>query len=496
MMENPYLRFGLRFNPFPRSEAEQYRNEPEMLRVFLFENEKRKLEKFAKEIESTSVSFVVIGPWGTGKSLFLLYFYRLLREYFGKDKVVLCYVKAPSDTFGLLRGIAEELSKADSRLKIGKRASEDDLLRGIRESVRRLVQEDKVVFIAIDQLEETYRKLKEELEGDEFRREVSKLAETIRGKLSAMESRKYALGISAIEVEWTELCDRWPSLKGLDIIRLRRLHIDEVPLFVESFLKVARDEKYIKENPELAEKVSENSCYPFDISALNEIYNLSKGVQRYVCSYASETLEYAVTKGYAEVIDSDILCLAIDPNRYTWKTALSEILPFHYWRIRGVLSDVLAWISDTYGDKLNIFYLGSPKRDLHLVQVNEQVLALVTLCRANTITGRDIEKVLEEHGKEISVDDTKIEINKMLLLLFVPSRLSGGKLFDSKARIILVRMRDFIKWVRVNRDSDEEWGRLVAFYAAIKGLLPSYLPTLKDKIKESQEILKLLGLFE
>jgi len=496
MMENPYLRFGLRFNPFPRSEAEQYRNEPERLRVFLFEDEKRKLEKFAKEIESTSVSFVVVGPWGTGKSLFLLYFYRLLREYFGKDKVVLCYVKAPSDTLSLLRGIAEELSKIDSRLKIGKRVSEDDLLRGIRESVRRLVQEDKVVFIAIDQLEETYRKLKEELEGDEFRREVSRLAETIRGKLSAMESRKYALGISVIEVEWTELIDRWPSLGGLDVIRLRVLHIDEISPFIENFLNSARDKEYIEQNPELAKSISENPCYPFAESVLNEIYNLSAGIQRYVCSYASKVLDYVATKNYIEVIDTDILYLAIDPIRHIWRTINKEILPFHPWRVKSVLSEILAWIDKDYGESLGMLYLGSPKRDIHLVQIGDKVLALASICRSTTIKGDLIEDTLKKCGREIEVSGVKIKIDRIVLLFFVPSNVSLGKLLDFKARVILAGKRDFIKWIKINRDSDEEWGRLAALYAAIRGILPTYLTMLEDKAKEAQEVLKILGILE
>ena len=68
-------KYGLKYNPFPRREAEQYLNSPEKLHIILFEKEKRILEKFSEEVSNATVNFVVHGPWGTGKTLFLIYFY-------------------------------------------------------------------------------------------------------------------------------------------------------------------------------------------------------------------------------------------------------------------------------------------------------------------------------------------------------------------------------------------------------------------------------------
>lgn len=89
--------YGLKFNPFPRGEAEQYRENPEKLEIILFDLERQRLYNYAKEIDVSSISFAVVGPWGTGKSLFLIYFYKLLRQLYSIDKIKFAYIKAPTN---------------------------------------------------------------------------------------------------------------------------------------------------------------------------------------------------------------------------------------------------------------------------------------------------------------------------------------------------------------------------------------------------------------
>lgn len=486
MGEASYERYGLRHNPFPRGEAEQYRDTPEKLDIILFDEDKEKLKRYAEALKSSSVSFAVIGPWGTGKSLFLIYFYRLLREKYGKDKVKMIYIKAAKDVEELLRRMAEELN-----IKIPKRKLEiNEIISLIREKIKDLVNNNIFVYIAIDQLEETYRNI---ITQDPTK--LAELAEVLRGRLSALVGNKYALGLAIIHTIWASLTSQWPSLSGINKISLRPLaDPGEVSEFIARYLQLARDETLIKDE-ELKATIREKPYYPFTEDAILEIYKLSGGIQRTLCELASEALDKAVARG-AEAIDSMLIRMSVDFKTYLRDRAMSEIYPFHHMRVPIVIREILAYISDKYYERFKLFWIGSVNnsRDMFLIMLDNKNILVSCISKQN-IASTDIEeKVIKPIREGVQIDNNKINVDRVILLIVVPSNVTYSKLMEPSARILLAQNKNKVSIVIINSDSIDQWGRLVAFYLSITGELRNYIVSQKEEEEEVKNILEMLRL--
>jgi hypothetical protein len=105
---------------------------------------------------------------------------------------------------------------------IPKRAQVTDVVEAIRLRVKELVNQGMIIYIAIDQLEEAYRNA---MNNPSL---LGQLAEVLRGKLSAMVGKRYALGISMIDLLWKDFVSKWPSVSGIDTIWLRELNEYEI----------------------------------------------------------------------------------------------------------------------------------------------------------------------------------------------------------------------------------------------------------------------------
>ncbi len=491
MEASPYMKFGLKFNPFPRGEAEQYRDKPEKLEVFLFEAEKNKLHNFSKEISFTSVSFVVLGSWGTGKTLFLLYFYKLLRKLYGRDKVELIYIKAPRNSSEIINRIYnyfinKKLVKRETRRSL----SEEEKINNIANTIEKLAEEEQIVYIAIDQLEEVFRYARYSLKPEESASELLRLAETLRGRLSAIASKRYAMGISCIDVEWYDFSESWPSLKGLEQLRLRPLQRHEVPEFVYKYLETARDKDFIEASPELSKHIQDNPYYPFTLEALEVLWNYSAGVQRYICSWAGTALEEVSAEKQVMNIDADIIRLVVDPRYEIYYTAYNDIYPYHHTRLMPLLREILAWIESTYPD-LGVYYIG-PSNNALLVMVKDKILALINYSRP--LTKNDIPYIDKILSEGLDIEGEKVKPDKVMILIWVPRSIPASKIMDTVVKLYILKHRDKILVKKLDRDTYHVWGRLAAYYAMIMGMLPLYLVTDKEKRKEAEELLKLLGL--
>jgi hypothetical protein len=471
-------RFGLKFNPFPRAEAEQYRNEPEKLDIILFNYEKKKLVEYAKAIQNATVSFAVVGPWGTGKTLFLLYFYKLLRQLYGVDKVKFIYIKAPSNNEDLIKRLCNELGVSVSSRKL------TELLEAVRQKIIDLVNNSYIVYIALDQLEETYRNISH----DEA--QVHEFVEILRGKLSAMVEKRYALGISIVEPAWGDLVARWPSITGIDAIRLKALEPEEVGLFIAKYLEKVRAPELVKKY-NLEKEINENPTYPFMDDAVIEMYRLSGGVQRNICSWAYELLEKSKDK--FERIDSYIVRLLIDKKLYLWQRSLEEILPYHSMRAAMVVKEIMAYIWNKYGSKYNIVWSGPIDRNIILTNISGKNIILYIAAK-QTITVEDLQIITKYLQEGVTIDSEKLEIHSAIILHFTSQSTPYSKLVDPKASIWFMKIGEKLKRKIVFGDSVKEWGRLAAFYLHIKNELISYITSEDEEDLEIREILKILGL--
>lgn len=483
-----YEKFGLRYNPFPRGEAEQYLNTPEKLNIVLFEDIKRRLKRYAESIKTSTVSFAVMGPWGTGKTLSLIYFYKLLRELYGKDEdtVKMIYIKAAKDVNELLKRIAEQLE-----VKIHKKRPElDEIISLIREKIYERSKNNKFTYIAIDQLEETYRNI---IEQDPTK--LAELAEVIRGRLSALVPSRYALGLAIIHTAWMDLVSRWPSLSGIEKISLRPLaDYMEVSEFVSEYLSMARDEKLVKDNG-LIEIVKERPYYPFTEDAILELYNLSAGVQRTLCEVASKALDKAAAEDI-DTIDSILIRMSMDFKTYLRDRAIKEIYPFHHMRVPIVIREILAYISDKYYEQFKMFWIGpvNNSRDMFLIMLNDKNIVISCISKQNITQNDIIEKVIKPLKEGVYINGNKVTVDKVILLVVIPSSILYSRLMEASARILLAQHRGKVSIVFINSDSVDQWGRLVAFYLAIIGELKSYITSRNDEIEEIKDILKILHL--
>ncbi len=472
-------RYGLKFNPFPRAESEQYRNNPEMLEIILFDAEKGMLDRFAKELTNTSVSFAVIGPWGTGKTLFLLYFYRLLRQKYGADLVKFIYVKAPSDVEDMINRISSELG-----IHIPRRQPLSEAIELLRRKVNELVNKGFIIYIAIDQLEETYRNIEHNNEL------ISQLVEVLRGKLSAMVDRKYALGISMIDIAWDTLKSQWPSLAGIDTLKLRRLEPEEVEPFIIGYLERARDPELIKKY-NLEEIIKSNPAYPFTDDAIAELNKMSKGVQRYICSWAGEVIEKSVNK--FDKIDSFVLRLLIDRKTYLRQRAMEEILPYHPQRVPMIIREILSYIWIDRRTKYDIRLVSSLDRDVIFISIGGR--NLVSLCIARqTVLLDDLQRIARYLSEGITIGNERINIDGALIVQVVPRDVSYARLIDQNAIPLYIKLGERLKHVILYKDSVDEWGRIVAFYLAVTGVLYGYFTTEDDKDAEIRWIMEKFGL--
>ncbi len=475
----------MRFNPFPRGEAEQYIDTPERLNIFLFDMERRRLCEYASEVSNSSVSFVVTGGWGTGKSLFLLYFYRLLREKFGSDNVVLVYVKAPSSSYDILARIYDFFAGKGLIKRSRREMSRDDLLGVIRDVSARLVDEGRVVYIAVDQLESVLECLLSSSESGE----VGRLAETLRGGLSAMLGRRYALGVSAIDVYWRLFSEGWESIRGLDIITLRPLLREEAARFIESYLDIARDNEYINGVPELREAIKNNPLYPFTMEAVNELWAYSRGVERYLCSWASKALDLVVEQNIPE-IGVDLIRIAIDQRYEFYITAGNEVFRYHYTRVVPLVREIMAWFSENV-PSANIVYLGQVDNVL-LISVKDKPVAIINIF--GFFKSDHVKYIKEIIDNGVKIGNRIFKPEKVLILLWVSKRLLPSKTMDVEARMFWYENRDKVLIKRINRDDVLAWGRLAAYYAIITGCLPDYLSSDKEREEEKREILRILGI--
>jgi hypothetical protein len=471
-------RYGLKFNPFPRTEAEQYRNEPEKLEVVLFDYERNKLEEYARIIQNATVSFAVIGPWGTGKTLFLLYLYKLLRQLYGVNKVKLVYIKAPSDNEDLVKKLCNELGISTTSKKLA------DLLEVVRQRIKELVNSGYIVYIALDQLEETYRNITED------EKKVHEFVEIVRGKLSAMVEKSYVLGISIIEPVWGAIIARWPSMTGIESIKLRTLEPEETEIFIARYLERARDQELIRMYG-LEKEIKDNPTYPFTEDAVAEIYRLSGGVQRNICAWAYESLEKSKDK--FDRIDSFIVRLVIDRKLYLRQRSMEEILPYHPMRIPMVIKEILSYIWNKYGSKYNVIWIGPIDRNILFINLagKNTILYMVT---KQTLTAEDltpIEKYLQEG---VAINNEKYKVDVAIVLHFVSQSSPYSKLVEPGASVIFMKIGDKLKRKVVFRDSVNEWGRLAAYYLYVRNELPFYIMSEDDENAEIKAILKILGL--
>ena len=478
-------RYGLSFNPFPRGEAEQYRGDPDRLDIILFDAEKEKLRSFAKELDKTVASFAVVGPWGTGKSLFLIYFYKLLRNMYGADKVYFVYVKAPSNVEDMLTRICSEL-----KIPIPKKFSYNDVVEAIRQRVKELVESGYIVYIAVDQLEETYRNIMQ-LEERLVPNLVAQLVETIRGKLSAMVDKRYALGIAVIDTVWQELTTRWQSLAGIDTLRLRTLEQEEIGIFVMRYLEKARSQEIIKEQG-LEEVVRNNPLHPFTDDAIAELYKMSRGVQRNICSWAYDLLEKSKDK--FDKIDSFVIRLLIDKKAYLRQRVVEEILPYHPMRVPMVVREVLSYIGLQHGSKYGIMWIGPIDKNTFLLNVKGKNTALFCIAKQH-IDLDDIEPLLRYLQEGAAIGNEKVSIDNAIMLQVVSRQgVSYSKLIGTQANLQLAKFSARLRHKILDKDSLEEWGRLTAFYLYIKRELMGYITSDSDEDAEVREIIKLVGL--
>jgi hypothetical protein len=472
-------RYGLKFNPFPRAEAEQYRSEPEKLDIVLFDYERKKLEEYARVVQNATVSFALIGPWGTGKTLFLLYFYKLLRQLYGVNKVKLIYVKAPSDNEDLVRKLCNELGISVTSKRLV------DLLEVIRQRTKELINSGYIVYIALDQLEETYRNIIDD------EKKVHEFVEIVRGKLSAMVEKGYAFGISIIEPVWSDIIARWPSMAGIESIKLRALEPEETEVFIAKYLEKARDQELIKMY-NLEEEIKKNPTYPFTDDAVAEIHRLSGGVQRNICAWAYELLEKSKDK--FDRIDSFIVRFIIDKKLYLRQRSLEEILPYHPMRAPMVIKEILSYIWNKYGSsKYNIIWIGPVDKNALFINVAGKNIILYIVTK-QTLTAEDLSPIVKYVQEGVTINSEKYKVDMATVLQFVSQNTLYSKLVEPGASAIFMKIGDKLKRKVVFRDLVNEWGRLAAFYLYIRNILPTYITSEDEEDVEIKAILKILGL--
>jgi hypothetical protein len=471
-------RYGLAFNPFPRAEAEQYRNEPEKLDIVLFDYEKRKLEEYARVIHNTTISFAVIGPWGTGKTLFLLYFYKLLRQLYGSDKIKFIYIKAPSDNEDLVKKLCNEIGVPTSSKRLA------DLLEAIRQKIKDLISSGYIVYIALDQLEETYRNISyDETVLQEF-------VEIIRGKLSAMVEKGYALGISIIAPVWGDIIAKWPSMTGIESIRLKALDPEETEIFIVKYLEKARNPELIKRY-NLGKEINENPAYPFTKDAIAEIHRQSGGIQRNICTWAYELLERSKDK--LDRIDSFVVRLLIDRKLYLRQRSLEEILPYHPMRAPMVIKEILSYIWSIRGLEYNVIWIGPIDKNIILINVagKNMILYIVT---KQTIEAEDLRSITKYLQEGVTINAEKLGIETAIIVHFVSQNTPYSRLVEPNASILFIKFSNKLKHKVVFKDTVDEWGRLATFYLYIRNELPAYITSKEEIDKEIREVLKILGI--
>jgi hypothetical protein len=110
----------------------------------------------------------------------------------------------------------------------------------VRQRVRDLINTGYVVYIALDQLEETYRNINYD------EKLVHEFVEIVRGKLSAMVEKRYALGVSIVEPVWGDIIAKLPSMRGIESIRLTNLDPEKTEVFITKYLEKARDPEILR----------------------------------------------------------------------------------------------------------------------------------------------------------------------------------------------------------------------------------------------------------
>lgn len=463
---NEYNKLYLKENPFPRNEAEQYISKPEKLKIVLFDYERRLIENIASDIKNTTASFVVTGPWGTGKSLFLLYLYKKLIELYGKNNVRLIYVKAPESINDVLDRIMIQLD-----LKTKKNMKPEEKIREIRGKINTLIEDkNKVIYIALDQLETFADKILNKPD------ETRKLAELLRSHLSTVAARKYILGISAIHVTWANLKERWRSLEGITEINLRPLRREEVPLFIEKYLQDAR--LINKENLHIFE---ENPLFPFTAEAVDYISEASRGVQRTICALAHMSIEYAI-KNNLDEIGVETVMVAEDPKKYIW-SSLNNQYKYSYFRAIKIINEIIGYYSLRSNSNIQFISKINNRTILIYDRINKKYVLIVYVPRKIDIKYLN-GLIAFNKIKPLRIADEEIVPDKVNIIIFVGKNQRYDKIIPPKASLMLTKLADKVNYNVVHRDSIKVWGRLVALYAGIKNELYGYLESELEIRKE------------
>ena len=343
-LPNKYLLYALRENPFPRTGgAEIYRNKLGLLPIAAKVQSRayETLRGLSESVHKQCIAFIVHGEWGVGKTHALFSYAKMLQERYGEDRVIFTYAApAPIETNGLFSEIAMELynsiSKEPSLQDLAERLESFDLESFDDEEclinmISEIVKRDYILYIALDQLEQSVDELLTKPDGKSLLEKYSQKIEDFWRTIANKVGKNFTLGLSVYEASFPRL--RRPTRLFIEI----RLPIlsgpEEVANLIKAYLDSARIEleelhKYglsVAEVERISRIISENPCYPFSEDAIIALYELSGGIPRLVCKYASSALNHAANNQLL-IITGSIIRGFLDPKYDRWYKLINRAL--------------------------------------------------------------------------------------------------------------------------------------------------------------------------
>lgn len=335
-MERRYLKYGLKFNPFPATGDSSVFAQNVLKESIPFAQisvQKAALERIENLVRSADKSvptFIIVGDWGTGKTHMLLYCVKLLQKHHEDLRTLPVYiiVRPEYDITSredILRLMYDELMKS-LKLHYEDLHKSISFNRDVISIISTLTRREFIVYFMFDQFEHCVKNLierfvetKGQAKGAELdaAKKILDMIELICREFSATFGHSVVLGFGIYQHQGALLIrameERTMGSGALPIepIELHYLRdLDDAKTLLKEYLNYARltEKEAIscglkwEEYLSLESKMRKSEgLYPFNEESVKLLFVASKGIPRLMVKYAYQALEITASKRLDEV---------------------------------------------------------------------------------------------------------------------------------------------------------------------------------------------------
>jgi type II secretory pathway predicted ATPase ExeA len=335
-----YVKYGLRFNPFPLTpDAAELIHAIDKggsvqfpLALSINYQVQQALKRFASKIVTENVGLIIGGDWGLGKTHLLLTFVNFIRERHSDNFSIKFVYISPTPIHS-----REEVYKAiinKLREKYGISVNYTSVREGFQEILKNRLSPKDILIILLDQLEQGVIESLKEVS------DWSTIAEIVYSNLDEIlrvinSSREY--GVALAVAVYNQLLSKFTKYPAVlfHIFQLNPLQgTGDVKDLLMTYLNLGRltiDElkKYFSSPTELRtlqDKIERNKLYPFTEKAVNALWKYSSGIPRNVLRLAYHALEHVADQGIDFIDDIHVVKAYPDAGNLTTYIQAFEVI--------------------------------------------------------------------------------------------------------------------------------------------------------------------------